>query len=158
MNGRDASDPCANGSWEVDEAQLCAIAAQFTQQIDTPAVVHLSGELGAGKTTFVRAMLRSLGVQGAVKSPTYALIESYEVNLGMVVHLDLYRLEDPAELEFLGFRDLLEESALMLVEWPERGHDALPAADWQISIDYAAQRRQLSIIRKPQEPAQLNSG
>jgi len=158
MNGRDASDPCANGSWEVDEAQLCAIAAQFTQQIDTPAVVHLSGVLGAGKTTFVRAMLRSLGVQGAVKSPTYALIESYEVNLGMVVHLDLYRLEDPAELEFLGFRDLLEESALMLVEWPERGHDALPAADWQISIDYAAQRRQLSIISTPQEPAQLNSG
>jgi len=158
MNGRDASDPCANGSWKVDEEQLCAIAAQFTQQIVPPAVVHLSGELGAGKTTFVRAMLRSLGVQGAVKSPTYALIESYEVNLGMVVHLDLYRLEDPAELEFLGFRDLLEESALMLVEWPERGHDALPAADWQISIDYAAQRRQLSIISTPQEPAQLNSG
>ena len=146
MNSGDSSKPSVCGSWEVDETQLCATAVQFTQQIITPAVVYLSGELGAGKTTFVRAMLRSLGVQGAVKSPTYALIESYEVDLGTVVHLDLYRLEDPAELEYLGFRDLLEEAALMLVEWPERGHDALLSPDWQINIDYAAQLRQLSII------------
>ena len=120
MNTRVTTEPLFGGSWEVDEDALCAIADQFVQQLVTPAVVHLTGELGAGKTTFARAMLRSLGVQGAVKSPTYTLIESYNVDLGVVAHLDLYRLEDPAELEFLGFRDLQEESVLMLVEWPER--------------------------------------
>ena len=146
MNTRVTTEPLFGGSWEVDEDALCAIADQFVQQLVTPAVVHLTGELGAGKTTFARAMLRSLGVQGAVKSPTYTLIESYDVDLGVVAHLDLYRLEDPAELEFLGFRDLQEESVLMLVEWPERGRDALPAADWQVRIAYAGDQRQLSII------------
>lgn len=98
------------------------------------AVVYLEGDLGAGKTTLARAFLRQLGVEGAVRSPTYTLIERYPVPSGEIAHLDLYRIADPDELEFLGLDDLAADARLWLVEWPERGAGALPRADLRIRL------------------------
>lgn len=97
-------------------------------------LVTLAGPLGAGKTTFVRGFLRALGYTGRVPSPTYTLVEPYAIDGRRVVHLDLYRLAHPDELEYLGFRDLLGESSIVLVEWPERAADALGGADFEIEL------------------------
>lgn len=93
------------------------------------AVVFLEGELGAGKSTLARAWLRALGVRGAIKSPTYALVERYAIPGGEAAHLDLYRLAAAAELDFLGLDELAAEATLWLVEWPERGAGSLPPPD-----------------------------
>ena len=97
------------------------------------AVVHLQGDLGAGKSTLARALLRALGVEGAIRSPTYTLVERYPIDGGEAWHLDLYRIGDAGELEFLG----LDEGAavLWLVEWPERGAAALPPADLHVALE-----------------------
>ena len=108
-------------------------------------VVHLHGDLGTGKTTLVRGILRGLGHEGSVKSPTYTLIEPYEPGGRAVYHLDLYRLGDPEELEYLGLRDLLGGEGLVLVEWPERAGTALPPADLEVRISYAGDGRDLDI-------------
>jgi tRNA threonylcarbamoyladenosine biosynthesis protein TsaE len=97
-------------------------------------IVFLHGELGAGKTTLARGILRGLGYTDKVRSPTYSLVEPYSVGQGMVYHLDLYRLGDPEELEWLGLRDLLAGNSLLLVEWPQRGAGQLPTADLEIRI------------------------
>ncbi len=102
------------------------------------AVVHLHGDLGAGKSTLARALLRALGVRGAIRSPTYTLIEPYRLDDGdEAVHLDLYRIAAADELHFLGLDDLAAQAALWLVEWPERGGKALPQAD--LRVDMAVQ-------------------
>ncbi|WP_334178724.1 tRNA (adenosine(37)-N6)-threonylcarbamoyltransferase complex ATPase subunit type 1 TsaE [Pseudoxanthomonas sp.] len=103
------------------------------------AVVHLQGDLGAGKSTLARALLRALGVSGAIRSPTYTLVERYPVEGGEAWHLDLYRIGDAGELEFLG----LDEGAavLWLVEWPERGGTSLPAADLHVALDVDGEGR-----------------
>ena len=100
-------------------------------------LVTFQGELGTGKTTLIRGLLRALGYDGKVKSPTYGLLETYDLALGTAVHFDLYRLANPEELEFLGIRDLLEQKPLLLVEWPERGDGVLPDPDLRICLDYA---------------------
>ena len=102
---------------------------------NTLYVVYLTGDLGAGKTTLTRGLLRSLGVTGAVRSPTYTLVEVYELGGAMTaVHLDLYRLNDPAELHNLGLREWARGGHLWLIEWPERGGELLPAPDLVISL------------------------
>lgn len=101
-----------------------------------PCVVHLEGPLGAGKTTLVRGLLRGLGHTGRVRSPTFTLLEPYELAQRAVIHLDLYRLGDPEELAYLGITDLLVPGSLLLVEWPERGGDRLPGADLRLALDY----------------------
>ena len=96
--------------------------------------LQLQGDLGAGKTTLARGFLRALGYDGAVRSPTYTLIETYEFPALTVVHADLYRLHDPAEFEALGLRDLSTAGHVWLIEWPERAGDRLPAADLHIML------------------------
>ena len=109
---------------------------------DAPIVVHLEGPLGAGKTTLARGLLRGLGHAGRVRSPTFTLLEPYELPGCLVVHLDLYRLADPGELDYLGLVDMLGAGSLVLVEWAGRGGDGLPRADLRITLDYDADARQ----------------
>ena len=106
-----------------------------------PCVVHLEGPLGAGKTTLVRGLLRGLGHAGRVRSPTFTLLEPYELAHCTVTHLDLYRLGDPGELEYLGLGDLLVPGNVLLVEWPARGGDRLPGADLRLALDYEGAAR-----------------
>jgi tRNA threonylcarbamoyladenosine biosynthesis protein TsaE len=117
------------------------LGARLAQSMPGNSVVFLRGDLGAGKTSLARALLRALGVQGAIKSPTYTLIERYPVTDGDAVHLDLYRIAESAELEFLGLDDLGEQVRLWLIEWPERGGAALPRPDLDISLAVAGAGR-----------------
>ncbi len=120
------------------EAATNALARQLAPAVRGGGVVFLRGELGAGKTTFARALLRALGVGGRVKSPTYTLLERYKVDGRDAFHLDLYRIADPGELEWLGLDELDSPATLVLVEWPERGAGALPAADLYVTLEHAA--------------------
>jgi len=129
----------------LDEAELTALAQRLAPAMRDGASIHLSGELGAGKTTFARALLKAVGVGERVKSPTYSLVESYRVGELDVHHLDLYRIADPGELEWLGLSDLATPSALLLVEWPERGGDALSAPDLHVFLRHAGGTRDLDI-------------
>jgi tRNA threonylcarbamoyladenosine biosynthesis protein TsaE len=127
-------------SWQAFLADAAAserLGQQLAQTMPAQAVLYLSGELGAGKSSLARAMLRALGVTGAIKSPTYTLVERYPLAVGEAVHLDLYRIAEAAELEFLGLEELADHARLWLVEWPERGGSALPAADLEISLAVA---------------------
>lgn len=130
----------------VGEAAQLAFGARLADLLaECSALIYLSGDLGAGKTTLVRGLIRRLGHQGAVRSPTYTLVEPYDSIEPPVVHLDLYRLSDPEELEYLGLRDLLERRGLILVEWPERGRGVLPPADIELAIAHCDDRRRVRI-------------
>ena len=98
--------------------------------------VHLHGDLGAGKSTLARALLRGLGVTGKIKSPTYALVEPYDSAYGLLLHMDLYRLTEAAELEYLGVDSLFAQATLMLIEWPEKAGAMLPAPDLKIALGH----------------------
>ncbi len=116
-----------------DDMATAALGGALAASQPAHAVVHLQGDLGAGKSTLARAWLRALGVTGAIRSPTYTLVERYPLaSGGEALHLDLYRIGDAGELEFLGLDD--SEARLWLVEWPERGLSALPAADLEIAL------------------------
>ncbi len=121
------------------------LGARLAAAVVSECVIYLYGDLGAGKTTLVRGFLRGLGYQGAVKSPTYTLMEPYEVGGRPLYHLDLYRLGDPGELEYLGIRDLLGQGAVLLVEWPERGRGELPQPDLLVDIEYQTRGRRLRL-------------
>jgi len=101
-------------------------------------VVYLHGDLGLGKTTLVRGLLRAMGFSGRVKSPSYGLVESYQLGGLVIHHLDLYRLSDGEELLYLGLEDMLDGPTLMLVEWAEKGQGYLPAPDWRIRLEETA--------------------
>lgn len=129
----------------IDENELVAIARKFAGRLDAGGVIFLKGELGAGKTTFARALMSALGIGERIKSPTYSLIESYRSGQRPVHHLDLYRIAHAEELEWLGLPDLLDDRALILVEWPERAGSALPPADLMIELRHAGERRDFSV-------------
>jgi tRNA threonylcarbamoyladenosine biosynthesis protein TsaE len=125
----------------IDEAALNKVAARLAAGLRDGGVLYLRGELGAGKTTFARALLDALGVGLRIKSPTYSLIESYATGDLAVHHLDLYRIADPGELEWLGLADLTAGPHLLLVEWPERAARALPVPDLVVSLAHAGEKR-----------------
>lgn len=118
-----------------------ALARAFVSAGSGAAVLYLHGELGSGKTTCVRSLLRSLGAQGAIRSPTYTLVEVYELAAATCVHVDLYRLQGSAAVDELGLRDYLGGNCLLLVEWPEKGGGALPPADVVLLLGYAGEAR-----------------
>jgi len=127
-----------------DQAATEAFGGQLVQGVgDAGLVVFLHGDLGAGKTTLVRGFLRALGHTGRVKSPTYTLVEPYEVAQRSLHHLDLYRLADPEELEWIGIRDLLDNGAICLIEWPEQGAGFLPEPDLHINLHSVDAGRQV---------------
>jgi len=131
-----------------DESATAGFAQQLAaslvqQQIGLNACITLDGELGAGKTTFVRHLLQALGVTGRVKSPTYAVVEPYEVDTGHIWHFDFYRLNDPQEWENAGFRYIFASMGLKLCEWPANANGMLPTPDiaMRISVDNKDQRQ-----------------
>ncbi len=117
-----------------DEQAMQALGESFAKSMTNGMTLHFSGELGAGKTTLIRGVLRGLGYSGAVKSPTFTLVESYTINSNAVYHMDFYRVEDAQELETIGIRDYLDGSGLCLIEWPERANGLLPEPDVKIHI------------------------
>ena len=130
--------------FHLDDAEATESLGRRLASCQQPGLVmFLHGDLGAGKTTLVRGYLRGLGHQGPVKSPTYALIEPYETGQGNLYHLDLYRLADPEELEWIGLRDLFDGESVCLVEWPQRGEGMLPEPDVNIYLSVEGQGRRL---------------
>lgn len=128
------------------EAAQLAFGARLAGALAGRAgIVYLRGDLGAGKTTLVRGLLRALGHSGPVRSPTFTLIEPYDDLTPPIQHLDLYRVADPEELLYLGLTDLLDGRTLLLVEWPERGAGVLPPPDLAIDIAYAGESRRVRV-------------
>lgn len=133
-----------------DETSMLEWSRQAASSIvqnsgESGLVIHLVGDLGMGKTTLSRGLIQALGHKGNVKSPTYTLVEPYELNGFNVYHFDLYRLADAEELEYMGVRDYFAPNSLCLVEWPEKGEGILPEADLQIELTQWQQGRSLSI-------------
>jgi tRNA threonylcarbamoyladenosine biosynthesis protein TsaE len=133
----------ACSAWLADEAATEAFGARLAAVLAPGMVVHLRGGLGAGKTTLCRGLLRAWGHRGAVKSPTYTLVEPYALGSWRVFHFDLYRLLEPRELEDLGIRDYLDGEAVLLIEWPERGGACTPGADLVIELCAEGEGRRL---------------
>ena len=118
------------------EAAMLELGATLAARLWDNARVLLEGELGMGKTTLARGVLRGLGFQGAVKSPTYTIVEPYEFSGKRVYHFDFYRIEDPRELEFIGLDELMELPDIKLMQWPQRAGDLLPPADSRFRLEY----------------------
>ena len=138
----------AERSFLADDAATAALGAALARTLPERAgggwVLYLQGDLGAGKTTLARGLLRALGVEGPVRSPTYTLVERYDTGRGGVLHMDLYRIADPGELDFLGLDS--EQPLLWLVEWPERGTGGLPAADLLLRLSVAGGGRAAELL------------
>ncbi|HEX9390294.1 MAG TPA: tRNA (adenosine(37)-N6)-threonylcarbamoyltransferase complex ATPase subunit type 1 TsaE [Usitatibacteraceae bacterium] len=117
-----------------DEAATLALGTRLAPLLQPGTTIYLSGELGAGKTTLARGLLRGLGFGGRVKSPTYALVELYMVSSLNLYHFDFYRFRDPEEWQEAGFRDLFNEANICLVEWPEMAQDLLPQPDVKVML------------------------
>lgn len=126
-----------------DESAMLACASKLAKVLKQGSVLYLIGDLGAGKTTFTRGFLQGLGYIGKVKSPTYTLVEPYEFAHFHVYHFDLYRLQDPEELELLGIRDYFNDKNIVLIEWPSKGEPILPAPDLTLDISVLGDGRTL---------------
>ncbi|MGQ4005007.1 tRNA (adenosine(37)-N6)-threonylcarbamoyltransferase complex ATPase subunit type 1 TsaE [Francisellaceae bacterium CB300] len=128
------------------EKEMLEVAKEYAGTLKAGTVIFLHGNLGAGKTTFVKGILRALGYEGNVKSPTYTLVESYELEGFSLHHFDLYRLADPEELEWIGVRDYFNDSSICFIEWPEKGDGFLSKSDKNIYIKYLDKGRELKFL------------
>ncbi|MDY5106709.1 MAG: tRNA (adenosine(37)-N6)-threonylcarbamoyltransferase complex ATPase subunit type 1 TsaE [Actinobacillus minor] len=123
-----------------------AVKEALISHPDMGVVIYLKGDLGAGKTTLTRSIVRSFGYQGNVKSPTYTLVEEYQLSPFTLYHFDLYRLADPEELEFMGIKDYFRPQTLCLLEWPSKGQGMIPEADLVLELEYANLGRNLKVL------------
>lgn len=131
-----------------NEAEMFAFAQEFAEQLKPGNVIYLKGDLGAGKTTLVRGILRAMGYQSPVKSPTFTIVEPYQLAETTIYHFDLYRIMDPEELDFIGIRDYATPETICLIEWPEKAQGYLPPADITCYIDIDGQGRIITIDEK----------
>ncbi len=129
-----------------NEAAMLTFATQLAKTISAPYVIYLQGDLGAGKTTLTRGLLTAWGHQGVVKSPTFTLVEPYQLEKCSVYHFDLYRVNDPEELELIGIRDYFAGNAICIIEWPEKAQSLLPKPDLIITIEIDAEQRKISML------------
>lgn len=127
------------------EEDTLTFAAKMANAIEEGMILFLNGPLGAGKTTFVRGFLRGLGFGGKVKSPTYTLVEPYELNHRFIFHFDLYRLHNANELEQIGIQEYFTPTSICLVEWPEKGFPLLPEPDLTCYINFVGENREIQI-------------
>ena len=134
-----------------DEEAMLAFGQKLAEALMPGTVIYMHGQLGAGKTTLVRGILQAMGYQGRVKSPTYTLVEPYEVGGQWIYHFDLYRLAEPEELEYIGIRDYDNERAICLIEWPEKGHGLLPAVDINCYIGVQLPGRQVKLLSESKQ-------
>lgn len=141
-----------------DEPAMLVLAAQVAGNLLPGDLLYLQGDLGAGKTTFTRGVLRALGHRGAVKSPTYTLVEPYDLDAFTVNHFDLYRLSDPEELDYIGIRDYLGPTQVCLIEWPERGQGMLPSPDLCITLTVSGERRLVNMAAHSMRGRELLAG
>jgi tRNA threonylcarbamoyladenosine biosynthesis protein TsaE len=133
-----------NSCFLPDEEATLAFGTCLAHGLGEGGIILLHGDLGSGKTTLSRGLLRALGHKGAVKSPTYTLVEPYEIGTRKIFHYDLYRLNNPAELEYLGLRDFIDKETLTLIEWPEKGGALLPQADLGLTLTVENSGRRIS--------------
>ena len=131
-----------------DEAATLALGAALGQALEPGLAIHLRGELGAGKTTLVRGVLRGLGWQGPVKSPTYTLVELYELSRLVLHHFDFYRFHDPREWSDAGFRESFNGRNVSLIEWPEKAGGLLPPPDVEIVLESSGEGRNASLLSR----------
>ena len=137
------------------EKEMLGLGVSLASLLCGEGVVHLSGGLGAGKTTLCRGILRAMGHSGAVKSPTFTLVEPYQILDSEVYHFDLYRLADPGELEYIGIDEYFGNNKLCLIEWPEKAIGYLPQHDLEITIDVLGEKRIIGVRSNSQSGEEI---